>query len=397
MPIDVGNEATRTAQLTATGAGIGSAVPVIGTAIGAAGGAVAGLGLWLYDYLTQQGVDPATAAAQAHQYDNTFVATPAQLAGQNYDPAIATGQQQQGQGFNAAMATGGQQASLAEALRARAEGRAGPSLAELQLHQATDSTGRQAASLIAGQRGINPGMAARLGANAVAGANQQAAGQAAILRAQEQQAAQAQLAGVLGQQRQGDIAAGGLGANLLGTAGGLAGQQRGQDLQAQMQAQQINADVASGNQRAQLAAAGLGQSADQMKMQADQANADRNLKIAAALAQGASAAGANANTSGGTPVDVPVTAESNIDGFSDGGQVPGKPKVAKDSPRNDSVPAMLSPGEIVLPLSIVDADDAPDRAAAFVEAIKRTREGGTRRYSNGGRVGGSGLGRALGC
>ena len=54
-----------------------------------------------------------------------------------------------------------------------------------------------------------------------------------------------------------------------------------------------------------------------------------------------------------------------------GGAVPGRAEVAGNSPRNDTVPARLSPGEIVIPRSISTKDDAPARAAAFVEAIKK--------------------------
>ena len=54
-----------------------------------------------------------------------------------------------------------------------------------------------------------------------------------------------------------------------------------------------------------------------------------------------------------------------------GGAVPGKDAVpGKNSPKNDTVPAVLSPHEIVLPLSVTQSDDAPAKAAAFVEQLK---------------------------
>ncbi len=53
-----------------------------------------------------------------------------------------------------------------------------------------------------------------------------------------------------------------------------------------------------------------------------------------------------------------------------GKMVPGKPKVTGDNLKNDVVPAMLSPGEIVIPRSIAQHPDAPSRAAAFVQAIQ---------------------------
>jgi hypothetical protein len=61
-----------------------------------------------------------------------------------------------------------------------------------------------------------------------------------------------------------------------------------------------------------------------------------------------------------------------------GMKVPGKAKVSGDSLKNDTVPAMLSPGEIVLPKSVVDAPDAPKRAMAFVQAIQAKQRSGKR-------------------
>lgn len=52
-----------------------------------------------------------------------------------------------------------------------------------------------------------------------------------------------------------------------------------------------------------------------------------------------------------------------------GGKVPGKAKVAGDSVKNDTVKALLSPDEIVLPRSITTAPDAPAQAAKFVAAV----------------------------
>lgn len=52
-----------------------------------------------------------------------------------------------------------------------------------------------------------------------------------------------------------------------------------------------------------------------------------------------------------------------------GGKVPGRAEVDADSPKNDTVPAMLSPGEIVIPRSVVDK--GPDAAKRFVKAIMK--------------------------
>lgn len=55
--------------------------------------------------------------------------------------------------------------------------------------------------------------------------------------------------------------------------------------------------------------------------------------------------------------------------WAEGGKVPGTPEVDHDSYENDKVPAMLSPGEIVLPLHVVNHKEAPKKAAEFVAAI----------------------------
>jgi len=54
---------------------------------------------------------------------------------------------------------------------------------------------------------------------------------------------------------------------------------------------------------------------------------------------------------------------------SNGKLVPGKAKAKGDSTKNDTVPAMLSPGEIVLPRSVTQAKDAPEKAAKFVAEV----------------------------
>lgn len=60
----------------------------------------------------------------------------------------------------------------------------------------------------------------------------------------------------------------------------------------------------------------------------------------------------------------------------EGGKVPGKAQVAGDSERNDTVSTMLSPGEIVLPRSVVNAPDPAAAAAKFVaEHLKKRDEG----------------------
>ena len=56
--------------------------------------------------------------------------------------------------------------------------------------------------------------------------------------------------------------------------------------------------------------------------------------------------------------------------------VPGKAKVEGDSRANDVVPYKLSPGEIVIPRSIVQSKNAPFHAADFVAMMKRIQQEG---------------------
>ncbi len=56
-------------------------------------------------------------------------------------------------------------------------------------------------------------------------------------------------------------------------------------------------------------------------------------------------------------------------GAIDGGAVPGKAKVRGDSLKNDIVPAMLSPGEVVIPRHVMQSKDPVGNSAKFVAAI----------------------------
>jgi hypothetical protein len=58
-----------------------------------------------------------------------------------------------------------------------------------------------------------------------------------------------------------------------------------------------------------------------------------------------------------------------------GGPVPGQAQVPGDSPQNDTVPAVLSPKEIVLPRSVTLSDNPGDSAKSFVEQIKGKSKG----------------------
>jgi len=59
----------------------------------------------------------------------------------------------------------------------------------------------------------------------------------------------------------------------------------------------------------------------------------------------------------------------------DGGIVPGVASVEGDHPANDKVPAMLSPGEVVVPRS--KAQD-PEKAKEFIKTLQAQKKAKTR-------------------
>ena len=61
-----------------------------------------------------------------------------------------------------------------------------------------------------------------------------------------------------------------------------------------------------------------------------------------------------------------------------GGTVPGQAMVKGDSLKNDRVPAMLSPKEIVLPRSVTLSKNPGAAAKAFVDKIKASHKGKAR-------------------
>jgi hypothetical protein len=59
-----------------------------------------------------------------------------------------------------------------------------------------------------------------------------------------------------------------------------------------------------------------------------------------------------------------------------GGRVGGKAKVAGDSEENDTEPTLLSPGEAVIPRSIMQSPNAAKKAAEFIAHLKAKKSGG---------------------
>jgi len=258
--------------------------------------------------------------------------------------------------LGASRGVGAEQAALAEALRAQAEGR-GLSLAQLQYRQALEGAQAAAASQLASARGLSPAQAQRLMLQQQAGMRAQAAGQSAQLRLQEQQAAQAALGNLLTQRRQQELLGGQLAANLYGTAGDIGTRQA--IAQAEL------------SQRAAGMAMGLGQ--QQQELAGRQAASAAG--AGAAFGQTMMQAGKRQDRGG---LDIPLLGEGeNAPVRARGGaaprEIPGKAKYKGDTRSNDTVPALLSPGEIVLPRTVAQSEDAPDKAKKFVQAIKKQK------------------------
>ena len=261
-----------------------------------------------------------------------------------YSGGFARGQQEGFGDVGSARAVGEEQRRLAAALRAQAEGRT-PSLAAMQYASALEQSQAAAASQLASARGLSPAQAQRLLMTQQSAARAGAAGQSAMMRLQEQQAAQAALANVLAQQRQQSL----LGAS---TASGI-GAQAGQLglAQQQMEQQRMIAE-------------------QQLRMQQQQ-QTEKGI---------ATGVGAVAGGIIGSIVPGPGTAAGAALGakigssFAKGGEIKGRAKFNGDTRSNDTVPALLSPGEIVLPRSVAQDEDAPEKSKKFVEAIKKQKK-----------------------
>jgi len=177
---------------------------------------------------------------------NTFQAQPMQLDKVDYSKGIDEAQKAAIGSLNAGAGAGEMQKTLAQKLMEQAEG-TGPSLAQMQLKEASENALKGQIGAIASQRGMNPAQAAR--AAALIGSQQQQAlaGQGAQLRLQEQMQKQQLLNQALQAQRQLDISQQGANVGTLGTFGQLSQAQQNAALENYWNAQKINAGVEAQN------------------------------------------------------------------------------------------------------------------------------------------------------
>lgn len=283
-----------------------------------------------------------------------FVATAPGMQNQNFSPQISALQARQAQVYQ-------QQQGLAQALLAQSQGQ-GPNPAQAMLAQNTGQNMQRQAGMMAGQRGasVNPALLARQAALQGAGIQQQAVGQAATMQAQQQLAAQQALM----QQQQN------MGGNALQgesiQQGGIAAQN-----QLSLGAQQINANTAQAN--AAAAGKGIGGLMSGIgSIAALAANKGGEVPDLIGIQQygggGDMPKSETPKEDSSNPLDPSGMIES-FGGMNDGGYIPGKADVKGDSIKNDKVPALLSPGEIVIPRSIAQGKNAPERAAEFIRHL----------------------------
>lgn len=284
----------------------------------------------------------------------------------------------------------------------------GPNPVQAALAQQTGNNISNQAALQAGQRGSNAnvGLIARQVGQQGAGIQQNAIGQAATLGAQQQIAAQNQLQNLAASQvGQGQTAANSFNNvaltnqnQLLGALGGYNTNQV-QNVAAQntpnASIANTNANNANTNVNGLISKAGQGLASFLNK--GGEAGVDgkeeANSVLAKVLSKKKMPDHMRAMAEIYHPKVLKMADGGDTDAYlqeksqdieellpllaaNEGAVVPGKPQVNKNSLKNDVVPAMLTPKEIVLPLSVTQSKDAPAAAAKFVAEIKAKENGG---------------------
>lgn len=265
----------------------------------------------------------------------------------------------------------------------------GPNPAQAMLAQATGQNVANQAALMAGQRGAaaNVGLMARQAAQAGSAAQQKAAADAATLQAQQSLGALGQAGAMANQQAQQQI----------GATQALSGAQLAQ----QAQLQQANAEMnrnRSGLAQQQmqgqqgmigglLGGAGAALMADGGEVPGDSSGpqsvfgkfvtgfkspeSSAPTPQQSSLSTGAAKFGSGIASAAKSSASMGAFASGGDVGtaLKAGGHVPGKAAVTGDSLKNDTVHAMLSPGEVVIPRSVMQSKDPARGAADFVAAV----------------------------
>lgn len=395
------------------GAAAGSVLPGLGTVAGGVLGAT-------------MGVAPALASALTPQ--NEYQAQLAPTTQIDYTPAISGGLNQTVAGYGEANQNRANEGQLEQQLMQQAAG-GGPNPAQQALAANTATNVATTAAQAAGQRGAsaNAGLIARQAAQTGGNLQQKAVSDAATLEAQQRIAAQQGAAAVQGQIGNQIVneqnANNGLygannaqNSNLITNYGNMQGINSGT---AQNNANAVNktlggltgglssifsfldegGEVGVDGKKVMMADGGeapgalswvgkylnnspISQGIDAafsapqtvrptMASNSEGVNTSQAFdNVGSAIKGKDSSPSDGASDIGGAVSGTGAGAEAGL--FAKGGQamVPGKAKVKGNSLKNDIVPAMLSPGEIVIPRDIAQHPDAVNKAAAFVAAIK---------------------------
>lgn len=251
----------------------------------------------------------------------------------------------------------GSQTQFGNLLASQALGNQTP-ITQAMLQQAQDRQLAQQLGAMQANRSVNPALAQRQYLQSAAQQGQQTAQQAGILGLQEQQARQGQFANYLNSLY-------GHQASTLGAATGAAGGFANAVGANQARQDQLNQQL--------LGAAGSGAAAGAGMFGGGAgggAAGGRAMAGGAGDAMAMSPAMMLAAHGGEVPSHGPRSiVGKHFHNMKSGGHVPGQASVDGDSYKNDTVPAMLSPGEVVIPRSVMQSDDAPKKAAKFVAAV----------------------------
>jgi hypothetical protein len=310
----------------------------------------------------------------------------------------------QAQAPTSAATVGTQQAGLASELQNEAAGN-GPNPAQQQYLQNTGNIAQQQAQNYAQNRALNPGLAARQAGNTAANVQQTAAGTAGIQQAQQQIGAQSQLQGLTGQEQQGALYAQGLNAqtsqnntnSVNQTEGGLLGGG----------ASALESLLAKGGVVKKMDTGGAvpmpNLSDDDAVSSYDGFGGSGGSKggsggggagigaLAALLSKGGKVPSSHvgkflsSSQKSVSKKEIPmgpgmlVQQPGPASLMTSGGKVAAqnsKEKAVKsgDSLKNDKVPTLLSENEIVIPRHITMGANAPQKAAAFVQAVLNKRK-----------------------
>ena len=318
-----------------------------------------------------------------------------------------------------------QQQGLANQLGDQAQG-IGPNPAQAMLNQATGQNVANQQALMASQRGANAnaGLIARQAAMQGAGIQQNAIGQGAVLQAQQQLAARQQLqqqqqmmqglsSQQIAQQQGGLLGYNQMAQNQYGLSQDALSKQNAARVAMQGNVNNANAGVAGVNAKGQGdATAGLISGAGSAAMMAmaeggivpDGSNIGElepesymgkflkgfgdSLKPSSSSSSMNQAGNTAGQAVGGglaklmSPSGSPQTdasfqspqmgsqfAGSAPKLMQSGGKVPGHAQVPGNSFSNDKVPAVLSPGEVVIPRSVMQSADPAKAAQQFVQAL----------------------------